>query len=82
MSKNIVTVYSAKWCSACGPFKESLNRAGIEYKEVDMDDENATKEAFKLGIRNLPTTTVHAPDGTLLLIQAGSGALPLIKKYL
>ena len=82
MSKNIVTVYSAKWCGACGPFKESLKRAGIEFKEVDMDDEGATKEVFKLGIRSLPATTVHAPDGTLLLIQVGSEALPLIKKYL
>lgn len=82
MSKNIVTVYSAKWCSACGPFKESLDRAGIEYKEVDMDDEGATKKAFEYGIRSLPAIVIYSPEGEVLLIDSGTGSLPKIKQLM
>ena len=59
---NQVTVYSAEWCKHCGPYKDRLKAIGIPFTEVDMDDEDATKKTFGLGIRSLPTTVVTDPE--------------------
>ena len=79
---NKLTVYSASWCQHCGPYKEMLVKNNIPFDVVDMDDEGATKQAFKLGIRSLPTSIIHSPTGEVLLTVSGSEALPQIKQLM
>ena len=76
-----LTVYSAKWCSNCQPFKEALSKQGIEFKSIDADEEGATASMFGLGIRSLPASVVKDDEGNILLISTGSD-IELIKKYL
>jgi mycoredoxin len=38
----MVTMYTTSWCGYCRRLKDGLNKAGIEYTEVDIEvDESA-----------------------------------------
>jgi len=58
-------VFSTSWCSYCQGLKKSLDRASIEYTEVDIEEHQGAAEyvmSVNRGNRTVPT--VVFPDGT------------------
>lgn len=53
-----VLVFSAEWCSNCGPWKEMLDKKGIEYVGIDADSEEGMAKAQQYQVRALPTTLI------------------------
>lgn len=49
-----VTLYTSPTCSVCGPIKQKLNEAGIEYTEVCVSDPEARDELFSHGVKAVP----------------------------
>jgi mycoredoxin len=63
----MLTVYSTTWCGYCVRLKKMLDRAGIEYAEVNIEEDEAAAELVENvngGNRTVPT--VVFPDGTAL----------------
>lgn len=81
MSTNRLVIYTATWCQACPPYLKMVEASGIPYKVVDADEDGATKEIFKLGIRSLPGTVLY--EGEIpMYIGTGTDALDTVKKIL
>lgn len=62
-----LTMYSTTWCGACVRLKRTLERAGVEFVEVDIEtDETAAEHVMRVnqGMRMVPTVVL--PDGTTL----------------
>ena len=60
----VLTVYSAKWCGHCIRLKAQRERAGIQYRTVDVDSEPASLDliaSFNGGDWLIPTVVL--PDG-------------------
>lgn len=55
---NKIYVVSASWCSQCGPYKQALEKAGIEFESVDADDESNEMFLHEMNVRGLPTTII------------------------
>lgn len=63
----MLTVYSTTWCGYCVRLKKMLDRAGIEYAEVNIEEDEAAAELVENvngGNRTVPT--VIFPDGVAL----------------
>ncbi len=63
----MLTVYSTTWCGYCVRLKKMLDRAGIEYAEVNIEEDEAAAELVENvngGNRTVPT--VVFPDGKAL----------------
>ncbi len=63
----MLTVYSTTWCGYCVRLKKMLDRAGIEYAEVNIEEDEAAAEFVQNvngGNRTVPT--VLFPDGKAL----------------
>jgi mycoredoxin len=63
----MVVVYSTPWCGYCHRLQSQLDRAGIEYRVVDIDQDPAAAEyvtSINGGNRTVPT--VRFPDGSTL----------------
>jgi len=62
-----LTMYSTVWCGYCRRLKAQLDRAGIGFREVDIEDD-AMAAAFVAGLNggNQTVPTVVLPDGTAL----------------
>ena len=43
----MVIIYSAKWCGPCKIAKSILDSKGINYKEIDIEDENISRQKLK-----------------------------------
>ena len=43
----MVIIYSAKWCGPCKVAKNILDSKGINYKEIDIEDENISRQKLK-----------------------------------
>lgn len=70
-----ITVFTGPGCTLCPGLLASLDRAGADYRTVDVSTEPVT------GIRSLPTVVVVGEDGSTLLRRSGRAAitdLPLI----
>jgi mycoredoxin len=64
---SMLTVYSTTWCGYCVRLKKMLDRAGIEYAEVNIEEDEAAAELVENvngGNRTVPT--VVFPDGAAL----------------
>lgn len=62
-----VTIYSTIWCGYCRRLKSQLDREGIEYVEVDIEEEAGAAEvvmAVNDGMQTVPTLVF--PDGSAL----------------
>jgi len=62
-----LTMYSTTWCGACVRLKRTLERAGVEFVEVDIEnDEAAADHVMRVnnGMRTVPTVVL--PDGSTL----------------
>ena len=58
---NNVTIYSASWCGFCHATKQYLDKLGVKYKEVDVDnDPKAAEDAVnKSGQRGIPVLDIE-----------------------
>lgn len=64
---NSVTMYSTPWCGYCRRLKGQLERAGVAYREVDIEQEpDAAELVAKLNGGNQTVPTVVFPDGSAL----------------
>jgi mycoredoxin len=62
-----MTIYSTTWCGYCVRLKRQLERAGVGYVEVDIEqDESAAElvEQINGGYRTVPTVVL--PNGTAM----------------
>ncbi len=62
-----VTMYSTVWCGYCQRLKAQMQRAGIAYTEVDIEQDPAAAE-FVMAVNggNQTVPTVRFPDGSAL----------------
>ena len=61
---NSVTLYTTTWCHYCRELKHDLDRAGVSYAEVDVEDDPEAA-VFVEGVNggNCVVPTVVFPDG-------------------
>lgn len=71
MKDIVIKVVSASWCGQCGPYKKQLEQSGIEFENIDADDESNMELLKSLGVRSLPTTLVYK-NGELIKTFAGN----------
>jgi mycoredoxin len=62
-----LTMYTTVWCGHCRRLKAQLARAGISFREVDIEHD-AASAAFVAGVNggNLTVPTMLLPDGSVL----------------
>lgn len=60
-----LTMYTTTWCGYCSRLKNQLNREGIDYIEIDVEQDPAAAE-FVMSVNggNRTVPTVVYPDGT------------------
>ncbi|CAI7973620.1 MULTISPECIES: mycoredoxin [Parafrankia] len=63
----MLTMYTTPWCGYCVRLKGQLDRAGVEYVTVDIE-QNPTAEQLVRDANNGNATvpTVVFPDGTVM----------------
>jgi glutaredoxin len=54
MGNKMPVLYSADWCTNCGPMKQFLTQVGFEYEVVNIDELDETPK----GLRSIPTLEV------------------------
>jgi mycoredoxin len=60
-------MYSTIWCGYCRRLKSQMERAGIAYIEVDIEDDPAAAElVMSVNGGNQTVPTVVFPDGSAL----------------
>jgi mycoredoxin len=63
----MLTMYSTTWCGYCMRLKRMLDREGIAYDEVNIEqDESAAEFVMSVNGGNRTVPTVVFPDGTAL----------------
>jgi mycoredoxin len=63
----MLTMYTTTWCGFCARLKSQLQRAGIDYREVDIEsDAAAATLVMAVNGGNQTVPTVVFPDGTAL----------------
>jgi mycoredoxin len=64
----VLTMYTTTWCGDCHRLKAQLDREGIEYTAIDIE-QDAAAERFVLtatgGVQTIPT--VRFEDGSVLI---------------
>jgi mycoredoxin len=64
---NLPTVFTTRWCGYCIRLKSQLNRAGIEFHEIDIEDHaDGAAIVADLNEGNLTVPTVVFRDGSAL----------------
>jgi mycoredoxin len=64
---NSITMYTTPWCGYCRRLKGQLDRAGVSYSEVDIEQQpEAADLVAKLNGGNQTVPTVVFPDGSAL----------------
>jgi len=60
-----ITMFTTPWCGFCRDLKRSLDRAGISYTEVDIEQQRGGAD-FVMSVNggNQTVPTVVFPDGT------------------
>lgn len=60
-----ITMFSTTWCGFCRRLKSQLDREGIGYTEVDIEQDPASADVvMSLNDGNQTVPTVLFPDGT------------------
>jgi mycoredoxin len=63
----MLTMYTTTWCGFCSRLKAQLQREGIEYAEVDIEqDESAAELVMSVNGGNQTVPTLLFADGTAL----------------
>lgn len=74
-----ITMFSTEWCGYCQRLKSQLDREGISYREVNIEqDPAAAAEVEKVNDGNQTVPTVVFPDGSA----ATNPSLAEVKKRL
>jgi mycoredoxin len=64
---NRLTMYSTPWCGYCVRLKRALEREGIEFDEVDIEQDPVAAEfVMSTNGGNATVPTILLPDGTTL----------------
>jgi mycoredoxin len=61
-----ITMYSTPWCGYCKRLKSQLNREGIAFDEVDIEQKPEAADyvaSVNSGNQTVPTVVVVAPSG-------------------
>jgi mycoredoxin len=62
-----VTMYTTTWCGYCYRLKQGLANAGIDFSEVDIEqDEQAAVRVMEVNGGNQTVPTLEFPDGSAL----------------
>ena len=62
-----LTMYTTSWCGYCVRLKSGLDRAGIEFTEVNIEqDENAASRVMEVNGGNQTVPTLEFSDGSAL----------------
>ncbi|HEX2144773.1 MAG TPA: mycoredoxin [Glycomyces sp.] len=63
----MITMYSTTWCGYCRSLKSALEREGVLYKEVNIEDD-PDAAAFVMGVNggNATVPTLQFEDGSAL----------------
>jgi len=62
-----VTMYTTTWCGYCVRLKDGLQRAGIDFTEVNIErDEEAALRVMQVNGGNQTVPTIEFPDGSAL----------------
>ncbi|SDN26425.1 mycoredoxin [Actinacidiphila guanduensis] len=62
-----VTMYSTSWCGYCRRLKSQLDREGIAYTEINIEEDPESAkfvEEVNGGNQTVPTVVVVSPAGT------------------
>jgi mycoredoxin len=63
----MLTMYSTSWCGFCRRLSAQLDREGIGYTTVDIDEDPAAADfVTKVNGGNRTVPTVRFPDGSAL----------------
>ena len=63
----MLTMYSTPWCGHCSRLKGALEREGIEFHEVDIEqDPDAADYVMSINDGHATVPTIVLPDGTTL----------------
>jgi mycoredoxin len=63
----MLTMYTTPWCGYCHRLKSQLEREGIGYEVVDIEqDADAAQFVMSVNRGNQTVPTVRFPDGTTL----------------
>lgn len=63
----MLTMYTTTWCGFCARLKAQLQREGIEYAEVDIEqDQSAAEVVMSVNGGNQTVPTLVFADGTAL----------------
>ena len=67
MSPSMVTMYSTVWCGYCRRLKDQMEREGIAYQVIDIeDDPNAAELVMSVNGGSQTVPTLVFPDGSAL----------------
>ena len=65
---DVPTVLTTRWCGYCIRLKSQLDRAGIEFREIDIEDHaDGAAIVAQLNDGNLTVPTVLFRDGSALI---------------
>jgi len=60
-----ITMFSTTWCGYCRRLKSALDREGIGYTEVNIEDDEASADyVMSVNCGNQTVPTVVFPDGS------------------
>jgi mycoredoxin len=63
----MLTMYTTSWCGFCARLKAGLQREGIEYAEVNIEQEDGAAEiVMNVNGGNRTVPALVFPDGTAL----------------
>ena len=62
-----LTMYTTTWCGYCSRLKHGLQRAGVAFTEVDIEqDESAAERVMQVNGGNQTVPTLEFADGSAL----------------
>ena len=63
----MVTMYSTPWCGYCRRLKDQMDREGIQYEVIDIEEDPASADyVMSINGGNAVVPTVKFPDGSTL----------------
>ncbi len=67
MPADMPTLFTTRWCGYCTRLKSQLDRAGIDFREIDIEDHaDAASVVAEVNDGNLTVPTVLFGDGSAL----------------
>ena len=67
-----VTAYITSWCPDCTRSRRVLQRAGIPFKEIDIEAVQGAEETMRAlngGSGKVPTILIESPEDRMVLVE-------------